>query len=415
MKVSIIGGSGHIGFALCLVTANAGHQVVGIDKNTDMNEKIMNGKVPYNENQAEEYLERSLTENCLKMTENLDEVSGSDVIMIIIGTPIDEHLNPVLSDLRELIEKISSKIDEQQLIVLRSTVAPGTTEQVKDILERETGYCVGEDIYLAFAPERVLQGKAIEEIENLPQLIGSFDRYSYEKAKDFFDTIIDAECLKMTPVEAELGKLMTNMARYVQFALANEFHLIADTFDANAKRIIDYCNYNYPRLDLPTPGPNVGGPCLTKDGWFLLERIPYNELLSSAFQINEGMPIQIVEKLENYENIEKVAILGMTYKANRDDVRNSVSFKLKKQLSFRGYELEMVEPHLEKYSTLEDIEGCDAVVLMTPHDRFKDLDEIIDIVDNSECLYVDIWGCWNEMKYKSDNGYFFGKEVKKNE
>ncbi len=411
MKVSIIGGSGHVGFALCLAIAEAGHEVIGIDQNQEKNELIMNGEVPFREENAEEFLEKALSENKLHMTDKYNEIGSSDIIIIVIGTPIDEYLNPVLSDLQELIRKIGQYIEKDQLLILRSTVAPGTTNRVKEILERETGLEVGKNLFLSFAPERVLEGKAIEEIKNLPQLIGAFDDKSYKKSEYFFKTFINSRCLKLSPVEAELGKLMTNMSRYVNFALANEFHLIADTFDANANKIIDYCNYNYDRLDLPSPGPNVGGPCLTKDGWFLLERIPYTELISNAFQINEGMPIQIVEKLEDYEEIEKIAILGMTYKANSDDIRNSVSFKLKKQLKARGYDLVMVEPNIKEFGTLSEIEGCDAVILMTPHEEFEDLEKILDLVSNPNCLYVDIWGFWEEMKYKSDNGYFLGKEV----
>lgn len=410
-KVSVIGGAGHVGFAMCLVMADAGYQVIGIDKDTEKNEMIMNGKVPFKEKNAEKYLERVLAEEQLQMTDSSEEIDSSETIIITIGTPVDEHLNPDLSDLREVIQEVTPYINEGQLIILRSTVAPGTTGEIKDILEKETGKEIGEDLFLAFAPERILEGKGIEEIKNLPQLIGTFDEKSYRRAEEFFSSFINASCLKLSPVEAELGKLMTNMERYIEFALANEYHLIADTFNANAKKIIDACNYNYPRLDLPSPGPNVGGPCLTKDGWFLVERIPYNELISTAFRINEGMPIQIVEKLEESESIKKVAVLGMTYKANSDDTRNSVSFKLKKQLEARGYQLVLVEPNLNSFSSLSEIEGCDAVILMTPHEEFKNLEKIVNTVNNPNCLYVDIWGFWEEMKYKSNNGYFWGKEI----
>ncbi len=411
MRVSVIGGSGHIGFALSLALADAGHDVLGIDIDEEKNEKIMNGKVPFEEERAEEYLERALENDKLRMSDEIEKINDSDVVMIFVGTPVDEHNNPVLKKIHNLVNDMSSYIEKDQLIVLGSTVTPGTTERVKQILEEETGFEVGKDIYLSFVPERVLEEEAITEIKELPHLIGTFDEKSFEKTKKFFKTFIDSKCLKLSPVEAELGKLMTNMARYVKFALANEYYLIADAYDANAKKIIDYCNYNYSRLDLPSPGPNVGGPCLAKDGSFLSEKIPYNELISTAFRINEGMPIKIVEKLEDYEEIEKVAILGVTYKANSDDVRNSVSFKLKKQLDVRGYNLVMVEPNLEKYDSLSDIEGSDAVILMSPHEEFENLGEIFDFVNNPNCLYVDIWGFWEEMKHKSDNGYFRGKEV----
>lgn len=411
MKISVIGGGGRVGFPMCLVLADAGHEVVGIDTNVSLNKAIMEGKVPYREENAEDYLQRALSEGKLKMTDEYDEIKISDVIIIVIGTPIDEHLNPDLTGVCNLFRKIDPYFKKEQLIILRSTVAPGTTDRVKSILEEETGFKVGEEIYLAFAPERVLEGKAIAEIQQLPQHIGVYDDKSYKKAEDFFKTFLKSQCIKLTAVEAELAKLMTNMARYVNFALANEYHLIADSFGVNAKKIIDACNMDYPRMNLPTPGPNVGGPCLHKDGWFLLERIPYNELIASSFRINEGMPAHIIRKIESYSNINKIAVLGMSFKANSDDTRNSVSFKLKKQLEARNYELVLVEPNLEGYSSLSDIKDCDAVILMSPHDEFKDLGKIISMVNNPECLYVDIWGVWEEMKYSSDNGFFKGKEV----
>ncbi len=215
----------------------------------------------------------------------------------------------------------------------------------------------------------------------------------------------------MTPAEAEIGKLVTNMARYVEFAVANEFYLIAEQFGVNIHKIIDACSYNYPRLNIPVPGPNVGGPCLYKDGWFLLERLPFNGIISTAFRINEGMTMQIVLKLQQFAHIRKVAILGLTYKAGSDDTRNSLSFKLKKQLE-HTYELVLIDPYLEDYKDMERIRGSDAIVLMTPHKEFNDLKTIMDLVANDECLYVDIWGFWERMKYKSRNGYFWGKEAR---
>ena len=165
-------------------------------------------------------------------------------------------------------------------------------------------------------------------------------------------------------------------------------------------------------MNLPVPGPNVGGPCLYKDGFFLLERFPFNELIAIAFRINEGMPMQIVAKLEQMPHIRKVSILGMTFKAGSDDVRNSLSFKLKKQLERNDYELILVDPYLEGHKDISRIKGSDAVILMTPHLQFKDLKEILDLVSNDDCLFVDIWGFWEEIKYKSQNGFFFAKEAK---
>lgn len=410
--VSVVGGAGHVGLPLCLTLANFDYIVYGIDVNESANKCIMEGNLPFIEEEGEEYLKNALGKHRLTMTSDASKIKESDTVIIVLGTPVDENLNPLISTLIKTVDENAHFFKEGQLIILRSTVFPGTTGLIKKLIEKNTDYLVGQDIFLVYAPERVVQGKAIKEIQTLPQIIGAFDDKSYKAAEEFFLTFSSDRCFNITPVEAELGKLMTNMSRYVEFALANEFYLIADSFGANIHKIIDACNYNYPRQKLPLPGPNVGGPCLFKDGWFLLERFPFNELISTAFRINEGMPMQIVSKLEQFSHIQKATILGMTYKPGSDDTRNSLSFKLKKQLERNAYDLVLVDPLVEEYKDMEKIRGSDVVLLMTPHKEFTDLQMITDLVANDECLYVDIWGLWERMKYKSRNGYFSGKEAK---
>ena len=405
-KVTVIGAAGHVGLAMSLVLTHAGYKVNGVDLNTEYNRMIMSGVMPFQENGAPELLAEALDTGRLTMTGGLDDVLSSRYVVIMVGSPTDQHLNPVLDNLYRLIESLASRLLPGHIVILRSTVTPGTTGRVRNKLETLTGLTEGRDFHLVYAPERVVQGRAIEETAVLPQLIGAFDENSYHLTSSFFRTFSSGENIMLTPVEAELGKLITNMARYVSFALANEFYLIGNLYDANINRIIDACNYDYPRLNLPTPGPNVGGPCLYKDGWFLVERIPFQELISTSFHINESMPMQIVQQLEKFDGICRVAILGMTFKADSDDIRNSLSFKLLHQLERLGYECVTVEPHLKNYAPLSDLKGCDAVVLMTPHREFKNLPAITEAVDNENCVYVDIWGFWDEMRHSSANGIF---------
>ena len=275
MRVSVIGGGGRVGLPLCLVLAEAGHKVYGIDLNEENNQLIMSGKMPFYEQQGEEYLERALSAQRLFMTTDMSVVESSEVVIIVIGTPPDEHLNPVLAPLQNLFAQLCPMLQTGQLIILRSTVSPGTTDQIRNLIEEKTRFKVGREIYLVFAPERVIEGQAIQEIRTLPQIIGAYDSNSYEKAEDFFLTFLESECIPLTPLEAEIGKLLTNMTRYVLFALANECYLIGESFGVNINKVIDACNRKYPRMNLPVPGPNVGGPCLYKDGWFLIEKIPY--------------------------------------------------------------------------------------------------------------------------------------------
>lgn len=411
MKVSVIGGGGHVGLGMCLVLANAGHTVDGIDIDEEKIRLINSGKMPFKEEQGEEYLQRALEKKALAMTSDLAIVSNSKVIVVIIGTPIDENFNPVTKPLKDITLSIIPYLKPGQIVILRSTLSPGTTDLIKNLISDNSDLKVGRDIDLVFAPERVTEGKAITELKSLPQLIGAYDDGGYSRAESFFNTYLEAKCIRLTPLEAEIGKLITNMTRYVSFALSNEYHLIAETFGVNINKIIDASNEGYPRLNLPKPGPNVGGPCLYKDGWFLIDRIPYIELIGTAFRINEGMPLQIIMKIKQHPQIRKITILGMTFKADSDDTRNSLSFKLEKQLESLQYNLVTIEPHLEGYDAMSALKGSEAVILMTPHTEFKDLHRIMLEVDNPECFYVDIWGFWDIMKYSSDNGYFFGKDV----
>jgi UDP-N-acetyl-D-mannosaminuronic acid dehydrogenase len=410
-KIAVIGAAGHVGLPLALVLADHGNDVTGIDIDEAAVETVNGGSLPFYEEGADVLLKKCLASGNLRMMTDLSRAREADVIVIVLGTPIDENFNPILGELVRLTDNLCPFLRVGHQIVLRSTVSPGTTDRVKGIIEKKTGMVEGEDFNLIYAPERVLQGKAISEIRHLPHMIGAYSEESFQRIGRFFETFSGANRHYMKPVEAEIGKLITNMARYVNFALANEFHMVAGLHDANINKIIDACNDNYPRLNLPSPGPNVGGPCLSKDGWFLIEKIPFNDLIVTSFRINEGMPAQIVAKLDGDEYIESVVILGMAFKANSDDTRNSVSFKLKKQLEFRGYDVRCLDPHVPGYQDWSVLKGADALVLMTPHKEFADLAGIMRRVENPGALIVDIWGFWDEMRHRSRNGYFSYEEA----
>lgn len=417
-KTSIVGGAGHVGFPMGLSLANNDHDVTLIDQNEDALRQIDAGQPPFNEPGCQELLDQARKRDRLSVSSRMRDIASSDNIVLVIGTPIDEHNNPEMGHLLDVIEEMEDDLKEDQLLVLRSTVYPGTTSLVRDHLEGSLGFDVGEDFYLVNGPERVAQHKALDEMVNLPQLIGAFDDGSYDRAQAFFDSFIESECLRLNPAESELGKLFTNMWRYIQFAVANELFLIADSFgqyhDVNVHRVLDQTAQDYHRFNVPRPGANVGGPCLTKDGWFLVDNIPYNEFVTTAFQINEGMPAQIIEKMSSMSpNPDNVKILGATFKADSDDTRNSLAFKLKKQLRLKGQgDASIVEPELDDFGDLDDLQGADWAILMTPHSSFKDLDRILEHVDNPECLYSDVWGHWEAMRHHSQNGFFFGHQAR---
>jgi UDP-N-acetyl-D-mannosaminuronic acid dehydrogenase len=416
MRIGVIGGGGHVGLPMGIILADAGFSVTLIDKNEERLDAIENGELPFNEPGGKPLLEDVLAEGRLDTTTDIDATADCNIIFFVIGTPIDDHHNPQIDILFDVVNDVITYLSDDQLLVFRSTIYPGTTNLICERL-KDAGHTIGEDIYVSFAPERIAQHKAFEEVIGLPQLIGTPDDESYRRTTDIFGTFLEADCLRLNPTEAELGKLFTNMWRYLTFAAANEFHLITESFathhDVNVNKILDKTGQDYPRFDVPSPGSNVGGPCLTKDGWFLVDNIPFNELVSTAYQINEGMPAQIIDRMARKSpDPEKIAILGMTFKPNSDDIRNSVSFKMKKQLEMKGYRnVVEVEPNVDGFDIVEDIEDSNWVILMTPHDEFEDYEKIQRCVDNDTCLYCDIWGTWDIARHKSDNGYFFQHEV----
>lgn len=411
--VAIVGAGGHIGMPLSAVLAEAGYDVTGIDRNAAVNEILMRGEVPYVEHGAEALLKNGLAKKNLRFTADDAALAASETVILIIGTPVDDNLNPRIDPLLEILQKHAPRMPRGQTIILRSTVSPGTTELLKTILESTTGLREGVDFFLVFAPERVLQTRAVEEIKSLPQLIGAFSDAGFSKAKAFFEKFLKNQCIRLAPVEAELGKLITNMSRYISFAMANEFYMICDAYGANSHKVINACNKDYPRLNLPRPGSNVGGPCLYKDGYYLIDRISYPEIIASAFKINESVTRYLLEKVRGKTQLRRAGIIGMAFKADCDDTRNSLSFKLQKQLRGMYCAPVPVDPYLPEFSGYERLKGVDAIFLMTPHREFRDLEAILAAVDNPNCVICDMWNFWSENVDLAHDGIYTAADAAK--
>jgi len=409
--VAIVGAAGHIGMPLSVVLAEAGYHVTGIDRNQAVNEQLTRGEVPYIEHGAEELLKRGLERGNLSFTHYDEALTTAETMILIIGTPVDDNLNPRIDALLEVLQRHATRMPRGQLIILRSTVSPGTTELLRKILEDKTNMREGVDFHLVFAPERVLQTKAVEEIQSLPQMIGAFSESSFNRAKDFFGRFLHNQCIRLNPVEAELGKLITNMSRYISFAMANEFYMICDSYGANAHKVINACNKDYPRLNLPRPGSNVGGPCLYKDGYYLIDRIAFPDIIASAFKINESVTRYLLDKVKAKTNLRHAGILGMAFKADCDDTRNSLSFKLQKQLRGSYCTPVPVDPYVPEYNDYNRLKRVDALFLMTPHSEFRDLAKILKIVDNPDCVICDMWNFWSENSELAHDGIYTAREA----
>lgn len=413
MIVTVIGAGGHVGLPFSLVCADAGHTVYGVDINEELILSLNSGNVPYVERGAAELLAKHLESDTkggnIFFTTNASYINGSDVVAVMLGTPVDAENNPRLDDLFDFVDyTLLPYIREGQLIILRSTVSPGTTEVLRDRIEKKTDMIEGKDFHLVFCPERVLQTKGIEETRRLPAIVGAFSPDSYNKAVDFLKTFVDTT-LYLTPREAEIAKLMTNMWRYVSFAFANEMYMIGDKHGVNIEKVIKSANYGYERMAVPLPGPNVGGPCLFKDGRFLLDSVPFADLIQVSFLINEGMPDYIYQSITKLQpKLKNVLILGATFKKDCDDTRNSLSFKMKKVLKKHGVTVDMIDPFVGPY-ICKTFDKYDAVIVMTPHTKFEE--NFTPGMFGPQCVIADVWKMWNLSKNTKNGIYKMGDDV----
>jgi UDP-N-acetyl-D-mannosaminuronic acid dehydrogenase len=408
MKVAVIGAGGHVGFPFSCVIANAGHTVYGIDVNQYAVDMLNKGIVPYVEEGAAEILKENLQKERLLFSTDFDFIRDVDVVAIMIGTPVDGEGNARLDDLFNFVDTtLIPRMSKHQLIVLRSTVSPGTTEVLRKHIEKKHGWREGLDYFLVFCPERVVQGKSIIETGKLPQIVGAFNDFSFKFAKDFFSTFITNQIFQLTPKEAELGKLMTNMYRYVTFAFANEMWMIGEKHGVNIDKVIDACNFDYPRMDVPHPGPNVGGPCLFKDGRFLLSDIPFGDLIQTSFLINEGMPEYVFNRIKELNpQIDKVLILGATFKKDCDDTRNSLSFKMRKVCRKNGVTAYMWDSLVIVDQALPGSSDYDAVIVMTPHSDIPSLWPLSYF--RKDCIIADVWKMFPESQLSNTGIYKVG-------
>jgi UDP-N-acetyl-D-mannosaminuronic acid dehydrogenase len=385
INISIIGGCGHVGLPFGIALArNPVTKVTLVDINEKSVSLINSGFVPFIDRGADKALIECLANKKIKASTSRESIKTADYIVCVIGTPVDEHLNPTVKPILDEMDKILSEAKDESTIILRSTIYPGTMRILKDRLG-------DRKINLAFCPERVIQGKALEEIHSLPQIIAGINDKSFDSANDLF-SLITQDRLRLEPEEAELAKLFANSWRYISFAVANQFFMIAESRGLDFYKIYSAMKYNYPRLNaLPRAG-FAAGPCLFKDT-MQLSAIANNEFFlgHSAMLINEGLPRFIVEQIKTYRDISNltVGVLGMAFKAENDDTRESLSYKLKKILLTECHEVLCTDPYVKDTTLLplpEVLEKADIFIVATPHSEYKNLRKrtlkpIIDIND----------------------------------
>lgn len=379
--VCVVGGCGHVGLPLAITMADHALRVAIYDINDQSVETVRSGRMPFLERGAESVLERVLEKNLLSVTTDPNVVRQARAVVVVIGTPVDEHMNPTFHTMRRFFRSLLPYLVDGQCIILRSTVYPGTTEKIRDLLVRS-----GKNVHVAFCPERVAEGKAMEELIALPQIISGCDKKAIEMASEVFGKIA-VSLIHSSPLEAELTKLFANVWRYIQFATANQFFMIASDYGLDFYRIYDALTRDYPRMQgLPKAG-FAAGPCLFKDT-MQLATANHNtfSLGHAAMLINEGLPNYIVEALKKKYELEEltVGILGMAFKGDSDDPRESLSFKLRKLLEYESRAVVCTDVHIAdpSFLSLEDVlEKADLLLLATPHREYRDLQTTTPMVD----------------------------------
>ena len=386
-NVVIVGGGGHVGLPLGLALAQTGYNIVAYDTSIEKVEQINLGVVPFIENGAEALLKSNLEANRFIASTDPKCLIDSQIVIVVIGTPVDEHLSPDPNSVVNAVKELLPYLNKSQLLILRSTVFPGVSKRVEGLINQEFP---GMDV--AYCPERIAEGFALKELSTLPQIIGVRSDSAFVRADHLFKSL-SGKTLRATPEEAELAKLFTNVWRYLKFAAANQFFMMANDFGVDYEKVRNAIAYEYPRAsDLPKAG-FAAGPCLFKDTMQLSALVQQNFPLGhAAMMINEGTPGYLVNRLEQKYDLSQmtVGILGASFKAEVDDTRSSLAFKLRKLLLFKCKEVLISDPYVKDNRLVSQdqlLEMSDLIVIATPHDVYRTLE--------SNKIFVDVWGLRN--------------------
>ncbi len=385
--VCVIGGCGHVGLPLALTFADCNLKTVIYDTNARAVESIRRGRMPFMEEGGQETLDRVLAGGHLEIDETPLRVAECKVLLLIIGTPLDEHLKPSFDAIEKALSLCRDQLRDGQILVLRSTIYPGTTKRIQRWLGE-----LDLDIEVAFCPERAVEGKSLIEFRTSPQIISAFDAATMAHVRELFAPF-SYEIIEMQPMEAELAKLMTNAWRYLQFATTNQFYMIAEQNGVDYDRILHGCTYKYPRMSSMPGAGFAAGPCLVKDTMQLAAFSQNNFVLGhAAMLINEGLPAFVVQMAKQRWDLSTMTagILGMAFKAGSDDPRDSLSYKLRKLLSLECKRVLCTDPFVPDPSLVPlatVLAESDVLFTGAPHAEYRQL------VLDPDRKVMDVWNC----------------------
>jgi UDP-N-acetyl-D-mannosaminuronic acid dehydrogenase len=396
--LSIIG-LGRVGLPLALCFADRGLRVLGVDSDPDVLEAIRAQRMPFSEAGTQALLERVAASGRLELAARAADAARAANIVITLGTPSFSHIETDLRQVRAAVDDLLPLLRPGHSLILRSTIAPGTTEFVAGYLAKQRGFRVGEDVFVAHAPERIAAGRFLEEISTLPCIVGGVGDASTERAADLVAEL-GAPIVRTSAVQAELAKIWTNILRYATFALPNLLMMDCERYGANVFEVIDLINRDYPRGGMAKPGMTAGS-CLRKDFAFSEERSNAPGMLLAVSRVNEAVPLFLVEGVKRRIgelSSRKVAVLGLTFKRDTDDERDSLSPKLIRMLERELADVAVCDPHAATPTQPLDeaVRDADVVIVATNHSEFERPDALREIIAraSSDCLLVDPWNAF---------------------
>ncbi len=416
VTISVIG-LGRVGLPFSVAFANAGLRVIGVDSDARYVSRIRAGEVPFKETRFSGLLKAALASGKFSATADaIEAVEQSDVVVVAVGTPVTERNNVDYSQIRKVLSSLAKAGLKGKAVGFRSTLGPGTTQElIIPYLEGSTGLKVGSDFFLAVCPERILEGKAIEELHNLPEIVGALDSESRAIFSSLFKRLNGQKEIRfLSPTAAELAKLYANVYRYANFALANEFAVWAERYGEDAVEVIRTTNHGYPRSNIPLPG-FAGGPCLAKDGLFLDNSTTFSSMISAAWKLNEAIPQHVAnsvkEALGGTLYAKRIGVLGVAYKAGIDDTRLSPALKLVEILTEQGAQVEVHDPYVKKnVMPLSRVtKGKDCIILAVNHPDYLERKE--EIARSRPRVFYDVWGVFDKDEFSGTAYMGFGRRA----
>jgi UDP-N-acetyl-D-mannosaminuronic acid dehydrogenase len=393
--VAIIG-CGRVGLPLALAFADRGLRTIGIEIDRERLQAVSAARMPFDEPGAPEALERVTAAGTIAWSDRVADAATARHIVITLGTPSFSHIEIDMRDIRSALDDLLPLLAPGHSITLRSTIAPGTTDFVAGYLEKHRGLAIGEEVFVAHAPERIAAGQFFDEIVSLPCIIGGVGERSGDVVRELFE-VFGAPIVQTTPIQAELAKIWTNILRYVQFSLPNRLMMECEQHGANVFEVIDLINRDYPRGGMARPG-FTAGTCLRKDFTFSEERSPAPGMLLAVSRVHESVPLFVVDGLKRRLGSlrgRKVAVLGLAFKADTDDERDSLAHKLVRLLERELADVVVHDPHVQTPTASfgEAVLDADAVVIATNHSLFRDRGVLRAITDSArrDAVIADPW------------------------